>query len=126
MRKFLLILNVLCAIGGFGLVFYIVTQVDITTSPQNWVIVLILSLMTTVWGLFAILGYGVRWVFAQNKSIPHILWRSERQAMWLALLIGIQLVLKGFLLWNIFNASILTLAVIMLEMIFLNQESVKS
>jgi hypothetical protein len=49
--------------------------------------------------------------------------RSERQGLLLGILFGLQLALQGFLLFNILSATILTIAIFLLEFFFIAQEN---
>ncbi len=125
MRRLVLAINGIAVLAGAGAFGYLLFQVDVTQAPDYLPLVLIAALMLVVWGLLAYLSYGIRFSLSREHS-GLLLWRSERQALLLALLLGMHLTLQGFLLWNIFSASILTLVIIVFEYYFLSQESTQT
>ena len=122
MRRLVLAFNGLAVLLGAGTFGYLLFRVDVTQAPDYLPLILIGALMLVVWGLLAYLSYGIRFsLFREHSGV--LLWRSERQALLLALLLGTHLTLQGFLLWNIFSASILTFVIIFFEYYFLSQET---
>ena len=125
MTKLLLWLNTILLLGGLGIVYYIVTKTNPTEVNIALIWGLILSLSVIIWSIATFLGYSIRLFLFRNKTKKpsYILMRSERQGLILGLLFGLHLALQGFLLWNVFSATILTIVVFVLEFFFIAQET---
>jgi hypothetical protein len=124
MTKLILWLNTILLLGGLGVIYYIIVKTNPTEVNIAFVWGLIASFSIIIWSITAFIGYGVRLFLFRNKTKrpTYLLMRSERQALILGLLFGLHLALQGFLLWNVFNATILTIAVFVLEFFFIAQE----
>jgi hypothetical protein len=125
MTKLLLWLNTILLLGGLGGIYYIVTKINPTEVNSIFVWGLIASFSIIIWSITTFLGYGIRLFFFRNKTKKpaYLLIRSQRQGLILGLLFGLHLALQGFLLWNVFSATILTIAVFVLEFFFIAQET---
>ena len=125
MTKLLLWLNTILLLGGLGAVYYIIVKTNPTEVNITFVWGLIASFSIIIWSITAFIGYSGRLFLFRNKTKrpTYLLMRSERQALILGLLFGLHLSLQGFLLWNVFNATILTIAVFVLEFFFIAQET---
>ena len=125
MTKLLLWLNTILLLGGLGVVYYIIVKTNPTEVNIAFVWGLIASFSIIIWSITAFIGYSGRLFLFRNKTKrpTYLLMRSERQALILGLLFGLHLSLQGFLLWNVFNATILTIAVFVLEFFFIAQET---
>ncbi len=122
MKNTFLILNTLAILLGGGIIAYMLVSIDVTNSPTTVVAAFVVATMSVVWGIITLLLYWVRTLILGKHSSKAFL-RSQRQGFLLALVTGIQLALKGLLLWNVFSASILVLVILLLEYYFLSQES---
>jgi hypothetical protein len=104
-----------------------VSQKNPTEVSVSLVWVFITCITIIAWSVFSYLGYSMRLflynTILKNRDSRHILLRSERQGLLLGLLLGMQLALQGFLLFNILSATILTIAVFLLEFFFIAQEN---
>lgn len=125
MTKLLLWLNTILLLGGLGSIYYIITKTNPTEVNIVFVWGLIASFSIIIWSITAFLGYSIRLFLFRNKTKKpaYILIRSQRQGLILGLLFGLHLSLQGFLLWNVFSATILTIAVFVLEFFFIAQET---
>jgi hypothetical protein len=125
-KLFLWINSILLLIAGGGL-YYIVFNTNPTDMPVFTVWLLLICVIVITWSIFTYLGYLFRLFLYNNifkkKDKKYILLRSERQGLLLGLLLGIQLALQGFLLFNIISATILTIAILLLEFFFIAQEN---
>jgi len=125
-KLFLWINSILLLIAG-GVSYYILLKTNPTDSPISVVIILLFCFIIITWSITAYLGYSMRlflsYTVLKNKNKSYILARSERQGLLLGLLLGIQLALQGFLLFNIISATILTIAILLLELFFIIQET---
>jgi hypothetical protein len=125
MTKLLLWLNTILLLGGLGSLYYIIVKTNPTEVNIVFVWGLIASFSIIIWSITAFIGYAIRLFLFRNKTKKpaYILMRSERQGLILGLLFGLHLALQGFLLWNVFNATILTIAIFVLEFFFIAQET---
>jgi hypothetical protein len=125
MTKLLLWLNTILLLGGVGSIYYIITKTNPTEVNIVFVWALIASFSIIIWSITTFLGYSIRLFLFRNKTKKpaYIFMRSERQGLILGLLFGLHLSLQGFLLWNVFSATILTIAVFVLEFFFIAQET---
>lgn len=127
MTRLFLWLNGILLIIASGGFYYIISKTNPTDVNLTIVWMLIVSIVVAVWSITALSGYYVRSFLAKywykNKNISYILIRSERQGLLLGLLFGLQLALQGFLLFNVLSATILTIAILLLEFFFIAQES---
>jgi hypothetical protein len=125
MTKLLLWLNTILLLGGLGSLYYIIVKTNPTEVNIVFVWGLIASFSIIIWSITAFIGYTIRLFLFRNKTKKpaYILMRSERQGLILGLLFGLHLALQGFLLWNVFNATILTIAIFVLEFFFIAQET---
>lgn len=122
MKNILLIINIFAILFGGGISAYMLVSVDVTQSPNTLVTAFIVAIMALVGGLVTSFLYAVRVLLLRKHSVQALL-RSQRQGLLVSIIVGIQLALQGFMLWNIFSASILTLVILLLEYYFLSQES---
>lgn len=125
-KLFLWINSILLIIASFG-VYYIVLSTNPTDTPTTTVWILLICIMTIVWSITTYLGYSFRLFLShsvfKNKDTSYILMRSERQGLFLGILFSLQLALQGFLLFNILSATILIIAIFLLEFFFIAQEN---
>ena len=129
MRKLSLWIHSLLGIGGIISIWYIIRYIDPTNTASIVPWLLIASLVSVLWTLFFYLLYGLRMVLLRQKDAKHInyIWiRSERQGLILAGLFGMHMLLQGFLIWNVFSATILTLVVFIVEALCMTQEKINS
>lgn len=127
MQKLFLWLNSILFLIASGGAYYIVFNTNPTYMPVTIVWALIVCIAVIVWSISTYLGYYIRLFLShnifKNKDTSYILVRSERQGFLLGILFGIQLSLQGFLLYNILSATILTIAILLLEFFFIAQEN---
>ncbi len=125
MTKLLLWLNTILLLSGLGGIYYIIVKTNPTEVNITIVWGLIASFSIIIWSITAFIGYGIRLFLFRNKTKKpaYLLIRSERQGLILGLLFGLHLALQGFLLWNVFSATILTIVVFVLEFFFIAQET---
>lgn len=123
MKRFLLFLNIISIIVGGSSLAYLLAYIDVSKVSYIYIGWFIVSFAFIVWGLFAIILYFLRRIFAKQEQYNLLLIRSERQALLLALLSIIHLSLQGFMIWNFFSAIFITLIIVILESYFLNQEN---
>jgi uncharacterized protein YacL len=125
MTKLLLWLNTILLLGGLGVIYYIIVKNNPTEVNIAFVWGLIVAFSVIIWSITAFIGYGVRLFLFRNKTTrpSYLLMRSQRQGLIFGLLFGLHLALQGFLLWNVFSATILTIAVFVLEFFFIAQET---
>jgi hypothetical protein len=95
--------------------------------PAATVWAFLVCIIVIVWSITTYLGYSIRLFLShnlfKNRDTSYILMRSERQGLLLGILFGLQLALQGFLLFNILSATILTIAIFLLEFFFIAQEN---
>ena len=128
MIKGLLWFNFFILSLGLSGAWYIVNNIDPTEGGIFIPWILVGAITLTLWAILAYLGYGLRLLFPVNRQQQNqhfVLIRSERQALLLSILIGLQLILQGFLLWNIFSGILLVGVIFVLEVFFMSQESRK-
>jgi hypothetical protein len=127
MKKLFLWLNSILLLIASGTAYYILFNINPTEISISIVWTLIVSVIVIVWSITTYLGYYVRLFLShkifKNKDISYILMRSERQGLLLGVLFGLQLALQGFLLFNILSATILIIAIFLLEFFFIAQEN---
>jgi len=123
MKRLLLFLNIISIVVGGSSLAYLLAYVDVTKVSYIYIGWFIVSFALIVWGLFAIILYLLRRMFAKKEQYDLLLIRSERQAFLLSLLSVIHLSLQGFMIWNFFSAIFITLIIVILESYFLNQEN---
>jgi len=127
MARLFLSINSSLLLISVGVLYYIVSQKNPTEVSVSLVWVFITCITIIAWSVFSYLGYSMRLflynTILKNRDSRHILLRSERQGLLLGLLLGMQLALQGFLLFNILSATILTIAVFLLEFFFIAQEN---
>jgi|LakMenE01Jun11ns_1017448.scaffolds.fasta_scaffold9888037_3 hypothetical protein len=127
MKKLFLWLNSILLLIASGTAYYILFNINPTEISISIVWTLIVSVIVIVWSITTYLGYYVRLFLShkifKNKDISYILMRSERQGLLLGVLFGLQLALQGFLLFNILSATILIIAIFLLEFFFITQEN---
>lgn len=127
MTKLVLWLNGIFLLVGLGLSYYILFNINPTEVGSIYIWILLTSFVVIIWSLFALFGYYIRNILTdslfKNRDKSYILIRSERQGLLLGVLFGLQLALQGFLLSNILSATILTIAVFLLEFFFIAQET---
>jgi hypothetical protein len=125
-KLFLWINSILLLIAGVG-VYYIVVKTNPTDSSIFVIWILLACFIIITWSITAYLGYSIRLFLShnifKNRDKSYILARSERQGLLLGFLLGIQLALQVFLLFNIISATILTIAILLLEFFFIAQET---
>ena len=125
-KLFLWINSILLIAASIGL-YYILVKLNPTESPIIVVWLFLLCIVIIAWSVFAYLGYSIRLFLAKyiikNKDTQYMLFRSERQGLLLGCLLGMQLALQSFLLFNILSATILTIAIFLLEFFFIAQEN---
>lgn len=127
MHKIILWFNMILLWVGIGCIYYIITNINPSESPI-WVIwPLIACVVSIVWSLTAFIGFYVRMFLFRNtpkhKLPPYILRRAERQGLLWGLLVGLSLLMQGFLLWNPYSVTIIVIAVFLLEFFFIAQET---
>jgi hypothetical protein len=125
-KLFLWVNSILLLIASVG-VYYIVVYTNPTDMPAATVWALLGCIIIIVWSITTYLGYSIRLFLShnlfKNRDTSYILMRSERQGLLLGILFGLQLALQGFLLFNILSATILTIAIFLLEFFFIAQEN---
>jgi hypothetical protein len=111
-RFFLVTISILYIVGTSGFL-WMLYRVEVTSESVWEPLLMILFVSCLVWAVSATILYLMR------SLIPS--WRvhrygvSLRQGLFLGVLMALHLTLQGFLLWNIFSASILTFVVILIE-----------
>ena len=127
MQKLFLWLNSILLLIASGGAYYIIFNTNPTDMPVTIAWALIICIVVIVWSITTYLGYYIRLFLSynvfKNRDSSYILIRSERQGLLLGILFGIQLALQGFLLYNILSATILTIAILLLEFFFIAQEN---
>lgn len=127
MTKLFLWLNSILLLIASGGAYYIIFRTNPTEVPISLVWVLLVCIVIIVWSITAYLGYTMRLFLShnlfKNRDTSYILMRSQRQGFLLGILFGLQLALQGFLLFNILSATILTIAIFLLEFFFIAQEN---
>lgn len=127
MTKLFLWLNSILLLIASGGAYYIIFRTNPTEVPISLVWVLLVCIVIIVWSITAYLGYTMRLFLShnlfKNRDTSYILIRSQRQGLLLGILFGLQLALQGFLLFNILSATILTIAIFLLEFFFIAQEN---
>jgi hypothetical protein len=127
MKKLFFWLNSLLLLVASAVAYYIVVYTNPTDMPVTTVWVLLVCIIIIVWSITTYLGYSIRLFLSHNlfkkRDTSYILIRSERQGLLLGILFGLQLSLQGFLLFNILSATILTIAIFLLEFFFIAQEN---
>lgn len=127
MTKLFLWLNSILLLIASGGAYYIIFRTNPTEVPISLVWVLLVCIVIIVWSVTAYLGYTMRLFLYhnlfKNRDTSYILMRSQRQGFLLGILFGLQLALQGFLLFNILSATILTIAIFLLEFFFIAQEN---
>jgi len=127
MTKLFLWLNSILLLIASGGAYYIIFRTNPTEVPISLVWVLLVCIVIIVWSITAYLGYTMRLFLShnlfKNRDTSYILIRSQRQGFLLGILFGLQLALQGFLLFNILSATILTIAIFLLEFFFIAQEN---
>lgn len=127
MTKLFLLLNSILLLIASGGAYYIIFRTNPTEVPISLVWVLLVCIVIIVWSITAYLGYTMRLFLShnlfKNRDTSYILIRSQRQGFLLGILFGLQLALQGFLLFNILSATILTIAIFLLEFFFIAQEN---
>jgi hypothetical protein len=118
MRKaFLWATSVSLAIGTFG--FLWVTQnVDVTQNVSLSLMMFALVAFAMLWGALALVGYGVRSIF--SKDVNGIVVVSGRQSFLMSLLVVVNFILQGLMLWNVFTGLMVTLIIGLSEYYFLS------
>jgi hypothetical protein len=126
MTKLFLSINSILLLIAIIVAYYIVFKTNPTESPYYMIWILLSSFIVIIWSIAVYIGYFFRLFLLnnilKNKDSSYILNRSERQGFLLGLLFSIQLALQGFLLFNILSATILIIAVFLLEFFFIIQE----
>lgn len=125
-KLFLLINSILLLMSGV-VSYYILFKINPTNSHTSFIWILLICFVIITWSITAYLGYSIRLFLShsifKNRDKSYILARSERQGLLLGLLLGIQLALQGFLLFNTLSATILIIAMLLLEFFFITQET---
>jgi hypothetical protein len=104
-------------IGGLILLFQ-------TTPDQGLKIVsaFYLSVFAFVLSLLTIIGFKIRKYFGQREFVLRFMFLAFRQALWLALLVVISLILSSTGLFTWINAGVLAGAFIFLESYLLTRK----
>jgi hypothetical protein len=127
MKKLFLWLNIILLLIASAVAYYIVFHTNPTDMSAATVWALLLCIIIIVWSITTYLGYYIRLFLShnlfKNRDTNYILVRSERQGLLLGILLGIQLALQGFLIFNILSATILIIAILLLEFFFIAQEN---
>jgi hypothetical protein len=127
MKKLFLWVNSILLLIASAVVYYIVVYTNPTDMPAATVWAFLVCIIVIVWSITTYLGYSIRLFLShnlfKNRDTSYILMRSERQGLLLGILFGLQLALQGFLLFNILSATILTIAIFLLEFFFIAQEN---
>lgn len=127
MTKLFLWLNSILLLIASGGAYYIIFRTNPTEVSISLVWVLLVCIVIIVWSITAYLGYAMRLFLShnlfKNRDTSYIIIRSQRQGLLLGILFGLQLALQGFLLFNILSATILTIAIFLLEFFFIAQEN---
>jgi len=127
MTKLFLWINSILLLIASGGAYYIIFRTNPTEVPIPLVWALLVCILIIVWSITAYLSYAMRLFLShnlfKNRDTSYILLRSQRQGLLLGILFGLQLALQGFLLFNILSATILTIAVFLLEFLFIAQEN---
>ncbi|NBP55514.1 hypothetical protein EBU71_03045 [bacterium] len=127
MTKLFLWINSILLLIASGGAYYIIFRTNPTEVPIPLVWALLVCILIIVWSITAYLSYTMRLFLShnlfKNRDTSYILLRSQRQGLLLGILFGLQLALQGFLLFNILSATILTIAVFLLEFLFIAQEN---
>lgn len=126
MTKLFLWLNSILLLLAGGGAYYIIFRTNPTEVSTNIIWAFITCIIIIVWSITSYLGYTIRLFLSynlfKNRDMSYLLIRSERQGLLLGILFGLQLALQGFLLFNILSATILTIAIFLLEFFFIAQE----
>lgn len=127
MTKLFLWINSILLLIASGGAYYIIFRTNPTEVPIPLVWALLVCILIIVWSITAYLSYTMRLFLShnlfKNRDTSYILLKSQRQGLLLGILFGLQLALQGFLLFNILSATILTIAVFLLEFLFIAQEN---
>jgi len=126
MTKTLLWLNFLILVGAVTGAWYIINNVDPTNTNSIIPWIFVGTIVLSLWSIFTYISYSVRLLFPHNRNRKNntlVIIRSQRQGFLLALLVGLHLILQGFLLWNIFSGIVLVGVIFVLELFFMSQES---
>lgn len=127
MTKLFLWINSILLVLASVVSYYIIFKTNPTESQYYIIWILLGSFIVIVWSIATYLGYTARLFLynniLKNRDKKYILIRSERQGLLLGILFGLQLTLQGFLLFNIISATILTIAILLLELFFIAQEN---
>lgn len=127
MTKLFLWINSILLLIASGGAYYIIFRTNPTEVPIPLVWALLVCILIIVWSITAYLSYTMRLFLShnlfKNRDTSYILLRSQRQGLLLGILFVLQLALQGFLLFNILSATILTIAVFLLEFLFIAQEN---
>jgi len=127
MTKLFLWINSILLLIASGGAYYIIFRTNPTEVPIPLVWALLVCILIIVWSITAYLSYTMRLFLShnlfKNRDTSYILLRSQRQGLLLGILFGLQLALQGFLLFNILSATILTIAIFLLEFFFIAQEN---
>lgn len=127
MKKLFLWVNSILLLVASAVAYYIIFYINPTDMPVATVWVLLVCIIIIVWSITTYLGYYIRTFLShnlfKNRDTSYIFMRSERQGLLLGILFGLQLALQGFLLFNILSATILTIAIFLLEFFFIAQEN---
>ena len=127
MSKIIVWFNILLFCGGLGTLYYIVTRINPSESNIMIVWALVISIVCIVWSFMALLGFYIRMFWYRNipkqKRPPYMGRRAERQGFMWGILVGLSLLMQGFLLWNPYSVTIIVIAVFLLEFFFIAQET---
>lgn len=127
MTKLFLWINSILLVLASVVSYYIIFKTNPTESPYYIIWILLGSFIVIAWSIVTYLGYTARLFLYnnifKNRDKKYILIRSERQGVLLGILFGLQLSLQAFLLFNVISATILTIAILLLEFFFIAQEN---
>jgi len=104
-----------------GLLFFGLTTVDPRTSQLTGFVFVTASLLLFLWGLLGTLMLAVRHIRKKDRPLAV----SLRQASFLSTVVVLALYLSRFELLTWWNAAILVVAVVLIEVFFIGKEEVR-
>lgn len=107
--------TLLCWLAWVTVLFYI----DPETAGTTGLFCFYFSLFFAFLGTFSLLSLGLRLVWQKDKMPFQLVGISLRQALWLAILVTLSLVLMGESLFTWWAAGLLIAALLILEAFFL-------
>lgn len=104
-----------------GILFLGLTRVDPQTAQLTGFVFVTASLFLFLWGLLGTLMLAARRIRKKDRSVAV----SLRQASFLSIVVVLALYLSRFELLTWWNAGVLVLAVVLIEVFFIGKEEVQ-